>query len=243
MDAVAPHLTVEEKRTRAGRFREGLASVREALAPVAPTGTRVLPVPSPLALLLPDGGLRRGTVVEVGGRAGTALTLALLGPATAEGAWVAFVGSEDLGLLAGRELGVDLRRCLLVDPPAGSRLAEALALLVDVVDAIVLGPSLGLGAAVERRLRARARERGVVVLSRRAEGDGPPADPPDVRLAGEEEEWVGLAAGAGRLTARRLRVAARGRGSAARPRSVEVWLPAPGGDGVASVERAITGSG
>ncbi|MGH3964401.1 MAG: hypothetical protein ACRDRY_14270, partial [Pseudonocardiaceae bacterium] len=56
----------------------------------APGGRPPFPVVEPLAPLLPGGGLRRGSVVAVQGS--TALLLALLAAASAQGAWVAVVG-------------------------------------------------------------------------------------------------------------------------------------------------------
>ncbi|MBN9621059.1 MAG: hypothetical protein J0H43_15220, partial [Actinobacteria bacterium] len=45
----------------------------------------------------------------------------------------------------------------------------------------------------------------------------------------EGGEWIGLDPGTGRLRSRQLDVRAEGRGSAARPRSASLWLPAAGG--------------
>ncbi|MGH3834570.1 MAG: hypothetical protein ACRDSF_02530, partial [Pseudonocardiaceae bacterium] len=67
----------------------------------APGGRPPFPVVEPLALLLPGGELRRGSVVAVQGS--TALLLALLAAASAQGAWVAVVGVGDLGVLAAAE--------------------------------------------------------------------------------------------------------------------------------------------
>ena len=53
----------------------------------------------------------------------TSLALALAGPVTVGGAWLAVVGLGDLGLLAAAELGVDLERVLLVADPAPRRWA------------------------------------------------------------------------------------------------------------------------
>ena len=80
-----------------------------------------------------------------------------------------------------------------------------------------------------RRLSARARHRGAVLL---AFGAWPGAD---VELACRREAWTGPEGGYGHLRERRVLVRARGRGAAARPVSAELCLPATGG----SVTRAV----
>ena len=42
--------------------------------------------------------------------------------------------------------------------------------------------------------------------------------------------WEGLDDGHGHLQARKVRVAGGGRGEAAQPRRVDLWLPGPGGE-------------
>jgi hypothetical protein len=80
-----------------------------------------------------------------------------------------------------------------------------------------------------RRLAARARERGSVLV---VAGKGWP-EAADVRLAVTRSEWHGLdggaGVGAGRLRGRRVEVVGGGRGAAARERRSTLWLPAPGG--------------
>jgi hypothetical protein len=169
----------------------------------------ILPVPPPLAALLPAGGLRRGSVVQVE-RSG-ALALALLGRASAEGAWCALVGLPTVGLLAAAELGLDLDRLALVPDP-GPDWPSVVAAFVDALDIIVLAPPTPLAPARTRRLAARVRERGaVLVVHGRWEGS-------EVRLAAVAQRCHGIGAGHGRLTGYTLQVESRGRGAAARPR-------------------------
>ena len=78
-----------------------------------------------------------------------------------------------------------------------------------------------------RRLTARARERSstlIPLLPGKAWSDGA-----EVRLAVADSHWEGPGSGEGRLTSRRLAVTMGGRGSAARPRRILLWLPAPDG--------------
>src|SRR5205823_2466410 len=76
-----------------------------------------------------------------------------------------------------------------------------------------------------RRLVARARERGAVLVTTGSST----ALTADVRLAVAGARWEGLGQGHGRLRARRMDVVANGRGAAVRERSVALWLPAVGG--------------
>jgi hypothetical protein len=176
---------------------------------------RVLPVVPALAGLLPAAGLRRGTTVAVHGS--SSLLLALLAEATAAGSWAAVVGLPSLGLAAAAEYGVDVGRLALVPRP-GADLPAVLAALLDGVDLVVASTST-IQPAVARRLSARARHRGAVLL---AFGAWPGAD---VELSCRLEPWSGLEDGYGHLRQRRALVRVRGRGAAARPVSAQLWLP------------------
>ena len=179
----------------------------------------VLPVVPALAGLLPDTGLRRGSTVAVHG--GTSLLLALLAAATTSGSWAAVVGMPSLGVAAAAEYGVDVTRLALVPHP-GAELPAVVAALLDGVDLVALQPET-LQPAVARRLSARARHRGAVLLSA---GAWPGAD---VELACRRSAWSGPASGYGHLQSRRVQVRAHGRGAAARPVRAELHLPAADG--------------
>lgn len=214
--------------------------VRPASA-VADAGTgldRLLPVLPELRPLLPGGGLRRGATVAVStggqGRTGpmsglsgigaTSLTLALLAGASRTGSWCAVVGMPTLGAVAAAEVGVDLGRLALVPDP-GPDWSTVVAALLDGVDVVVAVFQAGLSVTIARRLAARARQRGSVLVPYGSGWEGA-----DLVLEPVHGVWQGLDAGRGRLRARELTVRARGRGAASRPRQVRVWLPAPGGD-------------
>jgi len=205
---------------------QALAALGAKVRPTAASRTRLLPVAGPLAPLLPDGGLRRGTAVVCAGEAALSLALAMAGAASAAGSWCALAGVEDPGLLAAAGYGVDLARLAVVrTAPAGW--ATATATLLDGLDLVVVEPPAHPRAAAARQLAARARDRGsvlVVVGGRRSW----PA-PADVELTVGEPRWHGLAEGAGRLQARRVSVSSAGRGAAARPVRRELWLPAATG--------------
>jgi len=174
-----------------------------------------LPVPGQLAEVLPDG-LRRGATTAVLGS--TSLVLTLLAHACAGGAWAAVVGQPTIGLLAAAQSGVALDRLALVPRP-GADPAAVLAALIDGLDVVVVGPDVALRDADRRRLSARARERGAVLLPTVAWAGA------NAVLSVEQARWTGVGAGDGRLRTHRLRVVRTGRGSAAVPHVVEVTLP------------------
>lgn len=218
--------------TRAGDLAE-LRLLGERLRPLTSAGERLLPVPEALADLLPGQGLVRGATAATAGAAATSLALGLAGPTTATGAWIAVVGLTELGLLAGHELGVDLARVLLVADPGPRAWGATVAALLDAVELVLVRPPGPVAPTVQRRLQARARERGSVLL----QVGGPAsrwAQAPDVLLTGSDPTWVGLGRGHGRLQARQLTVAVGGRRGADRGRSARLWLPAPAG-GIAPV--------
>ena len=152
----------------------------------------------------------------------TSLVLALLAEATAAGSWAAVVGMPSLGLAAAAEYGVDLGRVALVPRP-GAELPAVVAALLDGVDLVAVH-SETVQAAVARRLSARARHRGAVLL---ASGAWPGAD---VELSCSPSSWSGPSDGYGHLRERRVVVRARGRGAAARPVSAQLRLPGPAGE-------------
>jgi len=171
-------------------------------------------VPPDLAPLLPDG-LRRGGTTAVTGS--TSLVLTLLAHACAHGAWAAVVGRGDLGVLAAAQAGVDLDRLAMVPTP-GPDAPTVLAALLDGLDVVVVGPGARLTDADRRRLSARARDRGSVLLPTYTwPGAG-------VTLEVEANRWAGAGKGDGWLRAHRLRVVRTGRGVGA-ARAIDLVLP------------------
>lgn len=178
--------------------------------------TDLLPTPEPLAALFPAGGLARGSTLAVG--RSTSLLVALLAAVSNSGSWCAVVGLPALGVLAAAEAGVTVDRLALVRDP-GPDPAGVVGALLDGFDLVVIGDPRVLGLAEVRRLTARARQRGAVLVGI---GSWPSAD---LRLSLTDAVWQGAGRGDGRLRQRRVTVVAEGRGSAARPRRVVVLLP------------------
>jgi hypothetical protein len=215
--------------TRAMVAAESIAPVLEPVAPLVLARERTLPVLSPLLPLFPDEGLRRGSVVAIDGVGATALALALAAGPSAGGSWTAVVGDPGLGLGAAAEAGVALERLLVIDPtrsgPSQTGAVAAIAALIGAVDVVMVGPTVRLRPTDLRRLAARMRERGSVLV-RIGSLDQPGVD---VGLRIVDVEWTGLGHGHGLLRTRRVRVRSQGRGAAARPRTTTLLLPGPQG--------------
>jgi hypothetical protein len=132
---------------------------------------------------------------------------------------------RSLGLAGLAEMGADLSRLAVVDTPGGD-LASVVSVLLDAVDVVLVSTRERVRTGDARRLAARARERGSVLVV--LETASWPV-PLDLSLVPMETEWRGLGQGHGRLSGRVVHIEVSGRGAAARPRHRWVWLPAPDG--------------
>ena len=203
-----------------------LEALRERTRPVNLPGERLLPVRDDLASLLPGGGLRRGSVVEI---AAPSLLFVAMAEALRVGSWAALVGLPTLGLAAARDHGITFERLAVVVAPPVDLAATVVAALVDALDLVVLGPGVVGRAADARRLTARARERESVLL---VHGRWPEAV--DLRLTVVNRHLEGVGQGHGHLSRWRVEVETDGRGAAARRRRGLITLAGPdlsGGDG------------
>ena len=181
----------------------------------AQTTLRTLPVPSPIAELLPRGGLARGTVASVSGA--TSLLVGLLASVTAGGSHAAVIGMPDLSLLAAVEQGADLSKIAIVPAPKDSAV-EVAAILLDGVDLILLGlPGVVVTPSRARAVVARARSKGAVLLVAEGRWDGV-----DLRIESRVAGYSGLGEGHGRVTAVQLDVAAAGKGFQRRTQCMEI---------------------
>jgi hypothetical protein len=133
--------------------------------------------------VLPDRGLRPGSMVSITGTGATSLALGLIAEAS-KTSWTACVGIPEIGLAAGEELGVDLDHVLVVGDPK-DRWTDVLAALVDAFDIVLAHPP---APRVARKLSGRIRERDAVLV---AIGDWPDSD---VRLQGTTSRWHGIGA-------------------------------------------------
>jgi hypothetical protein len=182
---------------------------------------------APLEDLLPEGGLRPGSVVAVGGASGsTSLVLGLLAGPLSGGAWGAVVGMGCLGLEAAAGAGVNLEHLALV-PRWRSSWLEVVATLLGGFEVVALWPPGGCRGADARKLAARARQGGSVLVVAGPARAWP--EPVDIELVVTATTWHGLEPGHGALAYRTLDVRSSGRRAAGRERRAQLLLPAPGG--------------
>lgn len=204
-----------EQRTGA----RSLVPAHRAPAPLGTADLERLPLPVHPALEpLLGPGLRRGSTVVVLGP--TSLLLALLAAPSRAGGWLGLVGHPGLGLLAAAEAGVVLERTALVPEP-GADAPAVLAALLDGMDLVLAGPRAGLTDADRRRLLARARERGSLLLSTE------PWPGAHLVLSARPLGWTGAGEGEGRLRRLEVLLARGGRGAAAAPAELRLTLPLP----------------
>ena len=195
------------------------------MAPTTLAREQRLEVVDALEPLLPMG-LRRGSTLSVDGVGATSLALATAAGPSLAGSWVATVGFPSLGLVAAAEYGVDLSRFAMVAAPDASSWATVIAALVDAFEIVLVRARHHVGERDARRLTARARERGAVLMQ---VGGTPWPTKAETTLTVGASDWEGLGVGHGHLHARRVRVLTGGRREASRPRQVDLWLPAEGG--------------
>jgi hypothetical protein len=213
---------------------------------------RTLEVHPALTALLPHG-LTRGTSVACQGSAAMSTAWLLTSAASQAGAWVGIAGLSDLGIQAGREAGTVIERVVLVREPSGrdgsgrdgsgrsghSRderwsddlWGQVLAALIDGFDLVVLGAAARIRPATARRVQARLRARGAVLLVVGQTGGF--ACDLEVHTA---STWHGLGDGPsgrpsnghGHLRSRQVEVTVQGR-RMQRPRRDTLWFPSVDG--------------
>ncbi len=219
-----------------------LSRLSERVRPTTLAGEQRLEVLPALDELLP-GGLRRGSTLAVDGPAATSLALATAARPSQDGAWVAAVGFPSLGLVAAAELGVVLHRLVLVADPhdadphdESDAWPSVVAALVDAFEVVLVHADRRVRPSDARRLLARTRERGavLVLVTPRVPGAPRPAgswpERSEVELHVTDAVWEGLGEGHGHLRARRVTVEGGGRRQAARPRRAQLWLPSADGE-------------
>jgi hypothetical protein len=197
---------------RDGEARARLEAVGERVRPVTLARDRALTLDGPLAGAL-VGGIQRGATVVVDGHPGagaTSLAFELAAAATATGEWAAAVDLDGtLGAEAAAAAGVALERFAVVSRVPPARWATVVAALLDGISLVIAEVPRHVAAADARRLVARARERGVVLVPvGRWPGDAA------LRLSAAGGAWHGLAPGAGLLRERTRSVRVEGHGTA-----------------------------
>ncbi len=211
--------------------------------------SRLLEVPPVLSGLLPDSGIRPGSVVGVSASpaasGATSLVLSIAAQIAKGGSWVAMVNIGDISVDSLGDHGIPLERLALVDVPE-SLWADAVGVLVESVDLVVMGPVARCTAGVARRLVARAKDRGCVVIAltpggqlaglgnhsaregaarRSRSGRSWWPESQDIELEVTSCAWEGIGDGFGSLGRRKADVVARGRRLAGREGVAGLWLP------------------
>ncbi|MEV0061894.1 hypothetical protein [Nocardia sp. NPDC050718] len=196
-DALSPEVaararTLDELRRRMAAVPGRGESATAHIPREQPLRRDLLPVPAPLAELLPDGGLPKGAVVAYTGA--HSLLSGLLAAVTGGGGHAAVVGLPRLGLLAAAEMGAQLSRLAVIADP-GPDPGEVAAVLLDGLDLVVLGlDGVAVPPARCRVLAARARNRGATLVVA-----GGTWTNPSLRLDTRVTGYRGLGAGRGRL--------------------------------------------
>ena len=188
-----------------------------------------LPVPAPLAPVLPMRGLERGRVHGVTGDAAASLVYALVAAASAEGAWCAFVDMPHAGLRAAHEHGVALERVVCIDTDRSLSWGRVVGALTDGIDIIVARDPV-CTAAEARKVASRVKAQGAVLIVQGAVQSAwgavqsAQSFPLDVLFTARTQSW---SFGACALE-RTVRVTAEGRRIPA-ARGVTVLLPSASG--------------
>ena len=181
-----------------------------------------LPVPAPLAPVLPMRGLERGRVHGVTGDAAASLVYALVAAASAEGAWCAFVDMPHAGLRAAHEHGVALERVVCIDTDRSLSWGRVVGALTDGIDIIVARDPV-CTAAEARKVASRVKAQGAVLIVQGAVQSAQ-SFPLDVLFTARTQSWsFGSCA-----LERTVRVTAEGRRIPA-ARGVTVLLPSASG--------------
>lgn len=159
-------LAIARKALAAAELRAGLRVVRADSAQSATVSGEVsediFHVPSFLAGALPNGIIRRG-VIRVWGS--PFLLILLSAVASRQGAWVAFLGTPDVGWACAQKLGMDMRRVVSV-PRVGEQGPRVVSAAIDGFDVVVLG-DISLDVRQCRVLRQRALSAGTLLLAAR----------------------------------------------------------------------------
>ena len=205
-----------------------------AVAAVRGKTLRTMPVPPPLAALLPRRVLARGTAITVTG-AGSML-IALIAEASAAGHHVALIGQPRLSLLAVHEHGGDLAKVHLVDPGSTDPL-DAASICLDGLDLVVTTVhGRDVPPTRARALLARNRRHASILIL--TDGHMPGID---LTIASTVHSYGGIEQGRGRIRSITLDTTVHGRGTPHRtgrytltaPTFGETglrWTPAPAGE-------------
>lgn len=168
---------------------------------------RTIPVPLPMAELLPRGALARGSALSVTG-AGSVL-VGLVAAASAAGHHIALIGQPKFALLAVHEQGGDLSRVALVDPGDPKTALDAASVCLDGIDIVIttLG-GIDVPPTRARALLARCRSHASVLIC--TDGRIPGLD---LTIESRPVKVSGIGQGRGRLRSITIETSVHGRGT------------------------------
>lgn len=167
---------------------------------------RTMPVPPPLAALLPRRALARGTTISVTG-AGSMLT-ALIAEVSAAGHHVALIGQPRLSLLAVHEHGGNLAKVHLVNPGATDPL-DAASICLDGLD-LIITTLHGRDVPPTRARALLARNRRHASILAVTDGRMPGVD---LTIESTVRSYGGIEQGRGRIRSITLDTTVHGRGT------------------------------
>lgn len=216
-----------------------LRELADRARPVVLARDNTIALGGPLSAVIPGGALVRGSTLTIAGPGATSVALGLVAGASVEGSWVAMVGLADLAPVAVIDAGLDPGRVAFIDPGTSGRHVDVIAALIGAIDIVMVDDRLPVRQGDARRLSARLRERGSIMVvlhpgtdpaGRRRDTGIAPVWSADVSLTVDAETWSGPDHGHGHLRSRRLSVATSGRGRAARGSRHVFAFPSTEGD-------------
>lgn len=202
-----------------------LADLRRRIGAVDVPGRPRLPVPEGLAPVVPQGGLPVGWTVGISGIGARTVATLLIAALIDRRGWAAFVGVDDLGLVAAAEAGLALDRVLSIEHPEPDRWADVVAIALEATTVVCVRPTHRVAPAEARRLGVRLREEGAVLIH--LDGGSTWPLPLDLSLRATAGPWQGLGSGHGHLRSREVLIEADGR----RFPSARTSLVCPAGSG------------
>jgi len=200
-----------------------LRELAEKIRPVTWAQENRFTVEGQLGELL-GGGVQAGSVLCCEGTGSSSLALSLATQLAGDERWTAIVGLEEISPAAAIDMGLSPLRTAYVQ--ATTRPADVVAALLGLVDVVVLDARLDLRSTQIRRLQARLREKGSVLivlqpdifrsagaLTTRSSLANWSAD---ISFQTSGWQWEGIGKGHGYLQVRRARLQSSGRRQANR---------------------------
>lgn len=213
----------ERSATLTSALPPSLRELAEKIRPVTWAQENRFVLEGQLGELL-GGGVQAGSVLSCEGTGSSSFALLLATQLAGEQRWTAIVGAEEISPAAAIDMGLSPLRTAYIQ--STSRPADVVAALLGLIDVVVLDARLDLHSSQIRRLQARLREKGSVLivlqpdvfrsgkaLSTRSSLANWSAD---ISFQTSGWQWEGIGKGHGYLQVRRARLQKSGRRQANR---------------------------